>query len=699
MKNVIRILLVTSILFIGNNLRAQKLIIDYAGKLSTYKVIEQAQLHHFQKFQKYADNAPELIQFINNKKITIVKTSRSPTEAEMEKFILRQDAIKLGLIQADTIEDTLNNFLLGDGINANTLRYDKSISSIFSEVTNNLKKRPTPSPEADCMFYMTSSHWTEKQINDQEERHTENQTSDLLEYKTAQTFPQPTMLRYPSYQSHNGGYIELMGIERWTNATVVNLKFFRYGKVDGLSVDNNFYLTDKTSGRKYKARYVMNVAYDPDYTYINKVKNEKLYFQIVFPALPDGIGTLDLTWPGSQGGFDFYGINVSSLFSQPAPSSCNLPQTGYDTSEPRRTSSTVKIQINRYDTDYQFHDRMLTVYNKDLGGYGFIDDQGTVRTKFEWYYPSIRLGHKPQFGGGYCLVAKRIDQVEYWYIIDKNGYVTADLGKGVNHVTPFNKDGYANIVIKEGGEFKVMVIDGRGREVFPHLSKKPVYPSLYPYILDPFYEGLAAFKDQSSGNWGFINSTGKVVIPAQYEFVDKFSEGLAAVRFKATNSQASKWGYIDRTGKTVIGPMFEKKPGGFSEGWAVVTKRNDKQVLMDKAGTIVSREYNSIMPFKQGRSIVDGLYVVDRDMNIVNGPFINSDNFGLKMYPESYCQGMFRGYSWTTRFIFPNGYFYPHTNVTEVSDHLLHYKDTRSKIDGFINYLGYMIFEFVESEF
>lgn len=688
MKAVIRVLLVTGILFIGNSLQAQNQT-TYKSGFDTETVVELAQACYFRKYHRYAENVPELIMYLNKATIKRTKASRALTDKELESGMTEKKAIESGLIKLDPIDVLLTDELLGKGETTNVLRVDQFLAVIFSKVTKRMKKYPTSTPPPPPPPPpMVSTENEEDSAFDSQSTTTQ----------TIESFPCPTMLRHPSYQSRNGGYIELMGIERWTNATVVNLKFFKYGNVNGLSVDNNFYLTDN-SGHKYKARYVMNVAYDPDYTYINKVKNEKLYFQIVFPALPDGIGTLDLTWPGSQGGFDFYGINVRSLFSQPAPSSCNLPQTGYDTSEPRRTSSTVKIQINRYDTDYQFHDRMLTVYNKDLGGYGFIDDQGTVRTKFEWYYPSIRLGHKPQFGGGYCLVAKRIDQVEYWYIIDKNGNVTADLGKGVNRVTPFNKDGYANIVIKEGGEFKVMVIDGRGREVFPHLSKKPVYPSLYPYILDPFYEDLAAFKDQSSGNWGFINSTGKVVIPAQYEFVDKFSEGLAAVRFKATNSQASKWGYINRTGKTVIGPMFEKKPSGFSEGWAVVTKRNDKQVLMDKTGTIVSGEYNSIMPFKQGRSIVDGLYVVDRDMNIVNGPFSNIEFYTLDIQPDSYCQGMFQAYSWATRFIFPNGYFYPHTNVKHVSDKLLHYQDTRSKIDGFINYLGYMIFEFVESEF
>lgn len=693
MKTVIKVLLVTGIFLGISNLRAQKQT-TYKSGFDTQEVVSHAQMFYHLDHTKYADNVPELIRFIDNKQIEATIISRRITDSELESGLTIKECIEKGRIRAEKKRGPLNAFLLGKGNNANVLRYDKSIVPVFKNVLEDFKTRHIV-PASNYTLYILADPENENtvdlSINDSQKVTTET-------YQKKQFFPCPTMLRHPSYQSRNGGYIELMGIERWTNATVVNLKFFKYGNVNGLSVDNNFYLTDN-SGHKYKARYVMNVAYDPDYTYISKVKNGMLHFQIVFPALPDGISSLDLTWPGSQGGFDFYGINVRSLFSQPAPSACNLPQTGYDASEPRRTASTVKIQINRYDTDYQFYDGMLTVYNKDLGGYGFIDEQGTVRTKFEWYYPFIRLGHKPRFGGGYCLVAKRIDQVEYWYIIDKNGNVTADLGKGVNRVTPFNKDGYANIVIKEGGEFKVMVIDGRGREVFPHLSKKPVYPSLYPYILDPFYEGLAAFKDQSSGNWGFINSTGKVVIPAQYEFVDKFSEGLAAVRFKATNSQASKWGYIDRTGKTVIGPMFEKEPGGFSESWAVVTKRNDKQVLMDKTGAIVSGEYNSITPFKQGRSIVDGLYVVDRDMNIVNGPFSNIEFYTLEIQPDSYCQGMFQAYSWTTRFIFPNGYFYPHTNVKHVSDKLLHYQDTNSKIDGFINYLGYMIFEFVESEF
>lgn len=505
----------------------------------------------------------------------------------------------------------------------------------------------------------------------------------------------PYALHNPSYQSRNGNYVELLGVERWTNATIMNLKFFWNGKTTGLSVNNKFYLVDKANGRKYQARYVMNVTYNPHITFINNVWEHVLYFQIVFPSLPNGVQSLDLRWDVPSYGFDFYGINVEVLFSKPAPSSCSLPQTGYELPRLRRTASTVKVPMNRYNTNYQFHDGMLSIYDKNLHGYGFINEKGEKCTTFEWYYPTLRLGHEPAFGGGYCLVCKRKEHTEYWYIIDKKGNITANLGSHVTHVHPFNKDGYANIVVSEGGEQKAMLIDGLGREVFPHLSQKPVYASQYPYILDPFYEDLAAFKD-GKGNWGVINRAGKIVIQPKYEHVDRFSEGVAAVHFKATDTQSSLWGYIDRSGNVVIPPTFRIQPGRFSEQIAIVTKHNGKQVAMDIKGQIISKEWDEITPFKYGRAIANKKYVIDYDMNIVNGPFIKSgSSVGLTIYPDFYRQNMYK-----CQFglhVFPSGFFYHIDNVEVVSDKLLHFKN--SNTDAFIDAGGNIVFEFVENEF
>lgn len=55
---------------------------------------------------------------------------------------------------------------------------------------------------------------------------------------------------------------------------------------------------------------------------------------------------------------------------------------------------------------------------------------------------------------------------------------------------------------------------------------------------------------ETNGKWGFIDATGKFVIPPQFELASWFSEGLAAVRLNG------KWGFIDASGRFVIPAQF-----------------------------------------------------------------------------------------------------------------------------------------------
>jgi hypothetical protein len=92
-----------------------------------------------------------------------------------------------------------------------------------------------------------------------------------------------------------------------------------------------------------------------------------------------------------------------------------------------------------------------------------------------------------------------------------------------------------------------------------------------------FSEGLAAVNigghwietspnafDFHGGKWGFIDRTGKLIIPAQFDEVyydAQFSEGMCGVRVD------KKWGYIDHSGNWVIQPQFGQV-SRFSEGAA-----------------------------------------------------------------------------------------------------------------------------------
>ena len=99
-------------------------------------------------------------------------------------------------------------------------------------------------------------------------------------------------------------------------------------------------------------------------------------------------------------------------------------------------------------------------------------------------------------------------------------------------------------------------IDKTGKEVIPCRF----------YDTGGFYEGLA--RVWLDDKWGFIDKTGKEVIPCIYDGADNFREGLAIVELDG------KYGYIDKSGKEVIPCKYDNilyhEPGYFSEGLAEV---------------------------------------------------------------------------------------------------------------------------------
>lgn len=71
------------------------------------------------------------------------------------------------------------------------------------------------------------------------------------------------------------------------------------------------------------------------------------------------------------------------------------------------------------------------------------------------------------------------------------------------------------------------------------------------------------FPIEKNGKAGYINVTGKLVIPPKFDEAWRFSEGLAPVRL------GEDWGYIDKTGRFAIKPQFFEA-GKFSGGFAQV---------------------------------------------------------------------------------------------------------------------------------
>lgn len=65
----------------------------------------------------------------------------------------------------------------------------------------------------------------------------------------------------------------------------------------------------------------------------------------------------------------------------------------------------------------------------------------------------------------------------------------------------------------------------------------------------PFCNGLARVK--LNKKWGYIDTTGNVVVSPKYNQAENFSDGMARVRL------GQKWGLINTSGTEIIKPTFD----------------------------------------------------------------------------------------------------------------------------------------------
>lgn len=168
------------------------------------------------------------------------------------------------------------------------------------------------------------------------------------------------------------------------------------------------------------------------------------------------------------------------------------------------------------------------------------------------------------------------------------------------------------------------------------------YLALFPFALIYGQQGQSAPKlrpIQQNGKWGYIDSTGKIIIKPQFYWAEEFSEGLADFE-----NEDGRHGYVDETGKIVIEPIFDRT-SKFSEGLAAVAidlqwgfiDRTGKWVIPQKFSYADS--FNSGLayvqipvsgkatfpPGEEKHAFIDktGKVVIAPDENILNGRYSN----------------------------------------------------------------------------
>jgi len=200
----------------------------------------------------------------------------------------------------------------------------------------------------------------------------------------------------------------------------------------------------------------------------------------------------------------------------------------------------------------------------DAGRFGYIDTTGKVVIP-------LRFAIASRFSEGLAAVSVA-SQTWRWGFIDRTGRMVIE--------PQFDQTGdfSEGLALVRAGEL-LRYIDPSGRVALDlHERRLPNEENLPD--ARHFSNGLAAVRAPDTAKWGFIDKSGKMVIPPRFDSVDRFHEGLAQVALDGRH------GYIDTTGAMVLEIPNGRTSGPFSQGLAAV-KVGDKFGYMDIKGTLV----------------------------------------------------------------------------------------------------------------
>ncbi len=129
-------------------------------------------------------------------------------------------------------------------------------------------------------------------------------------------------------------------------------------------------------------------------------------------------------------------------------------------------------------------------------------------------------------------------------------------------------------------------------------SGKLVIPYQRCYIFEDFHEGFAVVSFKRRGKRRYMDTHGKFLKGAVFEFAEDFSEGLAAVKPRWEGKCC--WGYIGKDGHFVIAPKFEDYAGSFSEKVAYA-RLGGKLGFINKQGEfLIPPQFEEADSFQEG---------------------------------------------------------------------------------------------------
>ena len=259
------------------------------------------------------------------------------------------------------------------------------------------------------------------------------------------------------------------------------------------------------------------------------------------------------------------------------------------------------------------------------GKWGYIDRAGTTVIKpqfdsaenFHRGLAAVLIGEPIAGKGKWGYIDRSGRYVlgpdeHYTYAGFENGLMPVAAGVKWGYIDPTGRQvipprfRYARVFSE--GLAGVEDVDGTGKDGFIDAAGKVVIPLIDAKLTSGgFNEGLAAVVDERTAKLGYIDTKGQFAIAPRFDIAEEFADGRAAVCLLTEDADGwliRKWGFIDTSGAVVVPIQFDHV-WSFSERLARV-EVGGKVGFIDRDGKqVIPCQFDSAEPFRDGLALVN----------------------------------------------------------------------------------------------
>lgn len=259
--------------------------------------------------------------------------------------------------------------------------------------------------------------------------------------------------------------------------------------------------------------------------------------------------------------------------------------------------------------------------------WGFKDATGKIvvepiYTKCPYFYNGFAVVVIKEKKGLIDINAKPLTEVKYDDIANfiSDGLFMVAISRNYGFIDTAGKE-VIPLVYSDANDFKsgcALVSQDKKKFFIDKTGKNIIALEDYEETHKSFSEGLCGVK--KAGKWGFINVSGKIIIPCKYDKVEPMKEGFSLVIFGGKPGEygqlkGGKYTFIDKTGKQLV-PFKYAYLAPFNEGIAVVNIGGKLDVYGYASGGkwgYINKTGKEITPIKYtiSRSSSEGLAAVN----------------------------------------------------------------------------------------